>query len=160
RVTRAAAKETLRVVVDQSDRNGDPQLVGYGVSGFAHLPFRKMTEGDVRAIKDKDVFVLTTLATEESHSWLRLADLSFLNEPLIADTAAPWFIHELKAEAARTPTEKEKKEREVARLRLAESKVNLKKLHDAGVLVAAGTDAPYPGCFHGEGIHRELELWV
>jgi imidazolonepropionase-like amidohydrolase len=30
----------------------------------------------------------------------------------------------------------------------------------AGVLVAAGTDAPYPGVFQGEGLHRELELLV
>src|SRR4030095_10660462 len=118
-----------------------------------------MSEGDVRVIMDKSVFVLTTLATEESHAWARVANLSFLKEPLIADTAAPWFIDELKAEVARTPTEKDKKDREAARLRLAESKVNLKKLHDAGVLVAAGTDAPYPGVFQGEGIPRELGVW-
>jgi imidazolonepropionase-like amidohydrolase len=28
------------------------------------------------------------------------------------------------------------------------------------VLIAAGTNAPYPGVFHGDGIHRELELLV
>ncbi|MBV8051893.1 MAG: amidohydrolase family protein, partial [Acidobacteriaceae bacterium] len=28
------------------------------------------------------------------------------------------------------------------------------------VLMAAGTDAPYPGDFQGEGIHHELELLV
>jgi len=27
-------------------------------------------------------------------------------------------------------------------------------------LLAAGTDAPYPGVFQGEGLHRELELLV
>ena len=37
---------------------------------------------------------------------------------------------------------------------------NAKKLHDRGVLLVAGTDAPYPGVFQGEGIHRELELLV
>jgi imidazolonepropionase-like amidohydrolase len=31
---------------------------------------------------------------------------------------------------------------------------------DAGVLITAGTDAPYPGVFLGEGLHRELELLV
>lgn len=36
----------------------------------------------------------------------------------------------------------------------------MKALFDAGVLLAAGTDAPYPGVFQGEGIHRELELLV
>ncbi len=37
---------------------------------------------------------------------------------------------------------------------------NVKRLSDAGVPVVAGTDAPYPGVFQGEGIHRELELLV
>jgi imidazolonepropionase-like amidohydrolase len=37
---------------------------------------------------------------------------------------------------------------------------NVKKLFDAGVLLVAGTDAPYPGDYYGEGLHRELELLV
>lgn len=44
--------------------------------------------------------------------------------------------------------------------RLREAKQNAKRLLDSGVLLAAGTDAPYPGVFQGEGIHRELELLV
>jgi imidazolonepropionase-like amidohydrolase len=160
RLAQGATKENLRVVVDQWDRNGDPQLVGYGIAGFAHLPFRDMPASDIRILKDKGTFVLTTLATEESHAAIRLKDLSFLEEPLIADTAAPWFLEELRSEVAKTPSEKEAKEREKAGRRLAQSKINAKKLFDAGVLIAAGTDAPYPGVFYGEGIHRELELLV
>jgi imidazolonepropionase-like amidohydrolase len=37
---------------------------------------------------------------------------------------------------------------------------NAKRLSDAGVLLAAGTDSPYPGDYYGEGLHRELELLV
>ena len=33
-------------------------------------------------------------------------------------------------------------------------------MYDAGLLLIAGTDAPYPGVFQGESIHRELELIV
>ena len=40
------------------------------------------------------------------------------------------------------------------------SKKNTKRLFEAGILLSAGTDAPYPGVFMGEGIHRELELLV
>ena len=78
----------------------------------------------------------------------------------LIDTAAPWFLDELRAQVAKSPTEKESKSRTAAALRLAHAKTNLKKLRDAGVLIAAGTDAPYPGLFQGEGIHRELELLV
>lgn len=160
RLAEEAAKVNLRVVVDQWDRNGAPELAAYGIAGFAHLPFRPMPEADIRVLKDKGVFVLTTLATQESHARTRLADLAFLKEPLIADTAAPWFLAELRAEAARTLSEKDAKEMEEERVRFADSKTNLKKLFDAGVLIAAGTDAPYPGVFQGDGIHRELELLV
>jgi hypothetical protein len=35
---------------------------------------------------------------------------------------------------------------------------NLRKIWDAGVLVAAGTDAGNPGVVHGPGIYREVQL--
>src|SRR5256885_10361110 len=37
---------------------------------------------------------------------------------------------------------------------------NAQALFRAGVLLAAGTDAPYPGDMQGEGLHHELELLV
>lgn len=38
---------------------------------------------------------------------------------------------------------------------------NIKNAHDAGVLIAGGTDAPaYPTLWSGETMHRELELFV
>ena len=38
---------------------------------------------------------------------------------------------------------------------------NIKHAHDAGVLVACGTDAPaYPSLWSGETMHREMELMV
>jgi imidazolonepropionase-like amidohydrolase len=160
RLVREAAREDLRVVVDEWDRNGSPELVAYGIAGFAHLPFRPMPADDLQALKDKGVFVLTTLVGEESHARTRLADLAFLREPLIADTAASWFLEEITAEATKTLTEEQTKAMEEWRLRIGTEKTNAKKLLDAGVLIAAGTDAPFPGVFYGEGIHRELELLV
>lgn len=43
---------------------------------------------------------------------------------------------------------------------MKEEQKNAKRMAEAGILLAAGTDAPYPGVFQGEGIHRELELLV
>jgi imidazolonepropionase-like amidohydrolase len=37
---------------------------------------------------------------------------------------------------------------------------NAHALVKAGVLLTAGTDAPYPGDMQGEGLHHELELLV
>jgi imidazolonepropionase-like amidohydrolase len=160
RLVEEARREGLRVVVDQWERNGSPDLVATGVAGFAHMPTRPMSDGDVQAMKDGGVFAVTTLTVRESFARTRLADPALHGEPLVADTTPPWFLDELKAEAARALTAEETAARDRAAAALAEAGRNLVKLVAAGVLVAAGTDAPYPGVFQGEGLHRELELLV
>jgi imidazolonepropionase-like amidohydrolase len=155
-----AHKEKIRIVIDQWERNGSPDLVRTGIDGFAHAPTRKMPADDIQLIHDRGMFVITTLVVEEYSGRRRLADLRFLDEPLIAETTPPWFLTELRAEATRTLSETEKKDAEKSATGFDEMKRNVKKLMDAGVLVAAGTDAPYPGVFQGESIHHELELLV
>jgi imidazolonepropionase-like amidohydrolase len=160
RLNEEARKAGLRVIIDQWERNGSPDLVRTGISGWAHAPTRKMSADDIQLIKDRGVFVITTLVVEEFSGHRRLNDLRFLDEPLIADTTPPWFLTELRAEATKTMSDDEKQQVEKAAKGFDEMKINVKKLKDAGVLLAAGTDAPYPGVFQGEGIHHELELLV
>ena len=155
-----AHKEKIRVVIDQWERNGSPDLVRTGIDGFAHAPTRKMPADDIDLIRERGLFVITTLVVEEYSARRRLADPRFLEEPLIAETTPPWFLTELRAEATRTLKEGEIKDAERSAAGLDEMKRNVKKLLDAGVLLAAGTDAPYPGVFQGEAIHHELELLV
>ncbi len=155
-----AHKEKIRVVIDQWERNGSPDLVRTGIDGFAHAPTRKMPGDDIQLIHERGMFVITTLVVEEYSGRRRMADLRFLEEPLIAETTPPWFLTELRAEAAWTLSEAEKKDAEKSAVGFEEMKRNVKKLLDAGVLLAAGTDAPYPGVFQGEAIHHELELLV
>jgi imidazolonepropionase-like amidohydrolase len=160
RLTAEAKKANLRVIIDQWERNGSPDLVRTGISGFAHAPTRQMPDSDIQLIKDRGLFVITTLVVEEYSGRRRLADVGFLNQPLIADVTPPWFLTELRAEAARPLKDDEKREVERSASGFEEMKRNVKKLRDAGVLLAAGTDAPYPGVFQGEGSHHELELLV
>lgn len=160
RLVEEAHKEKIRVVIDQWERNGSPDLVQTGIDGFAHAPTRRMAADDIQLIQERGLFVITTLTVEEYSARRRLAELKFLDEPLIADTTPPWFLTELRAEAARNLSEAEKSEVQKSSAGFEEMKRNVKKLLDAGVLLAAGTDAPYPGVFQGEAIHHELELLV
>jgi imidazolonepropionase-like amidohydrolase len=160
RLVDEARRENLRVVVDQWDRNGSPDLVATGVAGFAHMPTRRMSDDDVRAMKQANVFAVTTLTVRESFARTRLADPALHAEPLVTDTTPPWFLAELRTEAARPLASTEAAARDAAAGALEEAGRNAVKLLAAGVLVAAGTDAPYPGVFQGEGLHRELELLV
>lgn len=65
RLVEQAHKEGLRVVIDQWERNGSPDLVQTGIDGFAHAPTRKMTAEDIQLIRERGVFVITTLTVEE-----------------------------------------------------------------------------------------------
>jgi hypothetical protein len=159
-LTREAGKAGLRVIVDQWERNGSPDLVRTGIAGFAHAPTRKMSADDLQLIRDRKVFVITTLVVEEYSAHRRLADLRFLNDPLIQETTPPWFISELRTQATRALSDTEKRDIEHSATGFDEMKSNVKKLHDLGALLAAGTDAPYPGLFQGESLHHELELLV
>src|ERR1700758_4674320 len=66
-----AGKEGIRVVIDQWERNGSPDLVATGISGFAHLPTRKMSTDDIQFAKDHNIFFITTLAVTESFARTR-----------------------------------------------------------------------------------------
>src|ERR1700730_3218596 len=155
-----AAKQGIRVVIDQWERNGSPDLVATGISGFAHLPTRKMSDADIQFAKEHNIFFITTLVVTESFARTRLNAIGFLKEPYIADTTPPWFLTELAEFAHKPQTDAEKKETEQNFMAHQEAMRNVKKLHDAGVLIVTGTDAPYPGVFQGEGLHHELELMV
>ena len=155
-----AAKQGIRVVIDQWERNGSPDLVATGISGFAHLPTRKMSDADIQFAKEHNIFFITTLVVTESFARTRLNATGFLKEPYIADTTPPWFLTELAEFAHKPQTDAEKKETEQNFMAHQEAMRNVKKLHDAGVLIVTGTDAPYPGVFQGEGLHHELELMV
>ncbi|HEY8715526.1 MAG TPA: amidohydrolase family protein, partial [Candidatus Acidoferrum sp.] len=155
-----AGKAGIRVVIDQWERNGSPDLVATGISGFAHLPTRKMSEDDIQFAKEHNIFFITTLVVTESFARTRLDAIGFLKEPYIADTTPPWFLSELTGFARKPQSDAEKKETEQSVAAHQEALRNVKKLHDAGFLIATGTDAPYPGVFQGEGLHHELELLV
>jgi imidazolonepropionase-like amidohydrolase len=160
RLVQEANKAGLRVVVDQWDRNGSPDLVATGIAGFAHAPTRKMSADDIALYRDKGLFDISTIVVHESFARTRFADTRFLHESLLLDTLPPWFLSETEEYAKKAQTDEEKKETEAAVQEFEESGRNVKKLWDAGVLLAAGTDAPYPGVFQGESLHHELELMV
>jgi amidohydrolase family protein len=160
RLVEEAGKAGLRVVVDQWDRNGSPDLVATGIAGFAHAPTRKMSAEDITFFRDKGLFDISTLVVHESFARTRFADTSFLRGPLLAGTMPPWFLSETEEFAKKKQTDEEKKATDEALREFEESSRNVKKLWDRGVLLAAGTDAPYPGVFQGESLHHELELMV
>jgi hypothetical protein len=122
---------------------------------------RSRSPNEVIALaKEKQITFMTTLAVYESFSRRRLENLDFLNLPLLKNTMPPWFAEELRT-MVKQPLKEDQEQGKVMMtkaLRIAQD--NVRKLWEAGILIAAGTDAPYPGVWQGEGLHRELELLV
>ena len=156
----AGKAEGLRVFVDAGARNGTTVVAETGIAAFAHLGTRPLTDEALTLIKDKSIANITTLAVEESFSRRRFADLSFMTAPLVADVMPPNFRSQASAFMKHSPTEDEARRAATSTQRLAISMGNAKRLSDAGALLVAGTDSPYPGVYYGEGLHRELELLV
>jgi imidazolonepropionase-like amidohydrolase len=159
-LVRAAAAESLRVFVDAGGRNGTATTARSGIAAFAHLGTTPVTDETVAIMRERHVASITTLAVYESFARRRFADLTFLQQPLLKNTMPPRFVADLTAFGTRAQTGRDSADTRNADERLHVAMANAKRLWDAGVLLAAGTDSPYPGDYYGEGLHRELELLV
>ena len=134
-------------------------LVEAGVDGLAHnVRDQEIDDELIRMLLTNDVFVAATLTREESTS-MYASPPEFLDDPFFSDLADPAVIEAIKdpsygADVAANPDyQRHQDQFEMA-------KVNIKKLFDAGVRVAFGTDSGPPGRFQGYFEHRELELMV
>jgi len=152
-------KDSLRVFVDQGQRNGSADLLRVGIAAWAHTP-RFLSEEALALMVERRVHTITTLVVSETGTTRRFAQPAFMDDPLFKDTQPPWFIEDLKRHAAAILAPEAKARTDAALSRLQSAFRIVKRLHDAGLLLAAGTDAPYPGDIQGEGLHRELELLV
>ncbi|MEO8448975.1 MAG: amidohydrolase family protein [Gemmatimonadota bacterium] len=156
----AGARESLRVFVDAWGKNGSREIAGTGIAAFAHAGTTPMTEETLEYMRSHEVASITTLVVYETFARRRFADLGFLDRGLLAETMPPWYRDALRAHATARQTSTDSARTRSALGRLAGAMQNVKRMFDAGVLLAAGTDAPYPGDYYGEGLHRELELLV
>ena len=161
-IVSAGEKRGLKVILDAGGRlNGSRALMAAtGIKAWAHLcTSGVMPSDDIEYMAKQGISQLTTLSVFEAKSGRRLTDLSFLEEAIIADTAPSYVIDELSQYASEFLNRPLDSRRE--RLSMLETALkNAKALYDGGVMLVAGTDAPYPGDFQGEGVHRELELLV
>jgi imidazolonepropionase-like amidohydrolase len=159
-LVKAAAAESLRVFVDMWEDNGTAVMARTGIAAFAHLGTISVSDETIGLMRSRHIASITTLVGAESHSRRRLADLTFLQDPLLQAIMPPRFAAELAAYAGRPLSREDSSQATQALTRLHVEMGNAKRLSDAGVLLVAGTDAPYPGAYYGEGLHRELELLV
>ncbi len=160
-ISAEAKKHGVRTIIDQWRRNGSADIAQEGIAGFAHFPGHRISDETIATIKAHNVFMISTLAVQESSLGRRFADLTFLDNPLIADTTPKRALDALRKQYGGLSAEQlAAKSDYTMHVDLKGAESNVPRLRDAGILFAAGTDAVYPGDFQGEGLHRELELLV
>ncbi|HRQ63666.1 MAG TPA: amidohydrolase family protein [Xanthomonadaceae bacterium] len=120
-----------------------------GGDGLAHLFADTLADADLLALaREREVFVIPTLAVLESVAG-RAHGLD--DDPRILSHLSPVQRESLARQFPGNGVRAKLIERALG---------NARALHEAGVTLLAGSDAPNPGTAHGASLHRELELLV
>lgn len=169
-----AHKRGMRVVADVGAWIGTTAHMRAGIDGFAHVAFtHKLTPTEIAEAKRRDVWSIGTASIvhqlQERTNRILSEGAGVLGDPLVApfysaDEIArmrdPAFTREIIA-AFMTSAQTGYGEAFFDKFESWPDYVldNIKALIKAGVLVGLGTDPLFPGMFHGEAMHYEMELW-
>ncbi|NWG70465.1 MAG: CIA30 family protein [Parvularculaceae bacterium] len=154
-VIAAAHEQGALAVVHASSLEATRDAVAAGADGLVHafgdLPIDDALVADMAA---RGVFVVSTLSVIAS------AGDRGEGPALAADPdLAPYLSDAQKGQLAQNfgmPADNPYR----TRFNLDQAKANIRKLHDAGVAILAGTDAPNPGTAYGVSLHGELSMLV
>jgi len=146
----AHARDRLAVVhISTGDAARD--VINAGADGLVHIFPDRAPRDDLGSLAaSRGVFVVPTLAVMDG-IYSRRGGRAVLDDPdlsrrLFPDDRENLDISDLTMGAM--PGD------------IAHALAAVRLLHDAGVPILAGTDAPNPGTAHGASLHRELELLV
>lgn len=165
--------ELLMAAADEARRLGLPVAVHTGRAadvadalrvGATSIEHGSMSEAlpdeVLKALAAKGVYYDPTLSVVEGVETNREGKLTLLELPLVQQVAPPALLKQTKAAWASPEMEKMRAGLRFSQVSLAVAKENLRRAHEAGVPLVAGTDAGNMPLIHGPSVHRELQLWV
>jgi len=163
------APEIYRAVIDQAHKKGlrvavhlfyladAKSVLDAGADFIAHSIRDADVDAEViAALKARDVCVCPTLMREVS-TFVYESTPAFFSDPFFQKHADTQTVAALK-DPARQETMRESTAAQRYKTALEVASRNLKKLSDAGVTIAMGTDTGPPARFQGYFEHMELEL--
>ena len=161
--------EVYQAVIDQAHTKGrrveahlyyleDAKgLLNAGVDLIAHSVRDKEVDDElIGLLKERDVCLCPTLAREVS-TFVYEDVPEFFSDPFFAKEADPAVLEQLK-DPDRQAGVKASKSAQQYKKALEMASANLKKLADAGVTIASGTDTGPAGRFQGYFEHMEFDL--
>ncbi|GAA0622457.1 amidohydrolase family protein [Kribbella sandramycini] len=146
-LTNAAHAQGLKVVAHISTASAAVAVAACGVDVLAHAPNDELSAEQVQALADAGIAVIATLDVIDGFGVLPLRE----EAELIARMPARWRrLLDSQARRWMPPQAPDG----------AAALANVLALHQAGVTILAGTDAPNPGLVFGASLHRELQHLV
>ncbi|MEO0425578.1 MAG: CIA30 family protein, partial [Pseudomonadota bacterium] len=147
----AAHTAGLQAVAHIATQQGARQMLEAGIDGFVHIFADSIVEEEFLAeARERGVFVVPTLAVIAS------AGGESLGPALLEHAGLGERVNDL----ARTNLRQTFGSFRSPIFDLEKALTNVRRFHEAGVPVLAGSDAPNPGTAHGISLHGELRLLV
>jgi len=148
-IIQAAHKNGVLAVAHVSSQQAAKELLEDGIDGLVHIfADQEISQEVLDLAKSNDVFVIPTLSVIASADQSRLAD-ELSKDLSISDYLQPEQNQQLASSYG---------EHKIPGFELSTALYNTKLLHQAGITILAGSDAPNPGTTYGASIHQELEL--
>lgn len=174
-LTAEAHKRNMRVVVDSSAWMGSTAYMRAGVDGFAHVSYiHLLSPEEINESAKQNIWAIGTVAITQQFNATQNRMLkegnAVLNDPLVAnfytsdelkqmrsEDYIKNMLHEFMEHAGDAYGDDLFKNME----HYSENAIqNILALKKAGVLVGLGTDPLFPGMFHGDALHYEMEVWA
>ncbi|PYU22430.1 MAG: amidohydrolase [Acidobacteria bacterium] len=154
-----AHKQHIRVFAHEYYLADAKSLLAAGLDGFAHSIRDQAVDSElIMAMKARGVFLIPTLVRDET-LFAYADNVKWIDDPFFQSGLEPGALTMIRSPQT---VEKFRQDPDIAKYRagLEMAKKNLKRLSDAGVKIAFGTDSGIPGRFPGYLEHRELQLMV
>lgn len=147
-----AAHERGLIAVAHTDTLDDAQaMIEVGINGLVHIfSDQPVTQAFIELAQHHSIFIVPTLSVIAS------ADQQDLATELGSDPAIKAYLSETQRQQLRASYGQHKIDGFYFDLALQ----NIERLHESGIPILAGSDAPNPGTTHGASLHQELALLV
>ncbi|MFT3705476.1 MAG: amidohydrolase family protein [Agriterribacter sp.] len=159
-IIRAAHKHGIRVAAHLYYLEDAHKLIDAGIDIIAHsIRDKEVDESLLKKMKDKHIVYIPTLARDE-FEWVYADEPGWLKDDFFKNSLEPG-VYEMITSKEYKDKMKNAPAYERARQGLKIAFINLKKIHDAGIIVAMGTDSgATPARAEGFAEHLEMELMV
>ncbi|MEM9384290.1 MAG: CIA30 family protein [Pseudomonadota bacterium] len=147
----AAHAAGLKAVAHIATQKDARALLGAGIDGFVHIFADSIVDDEfLREARERGVFIVPTLAIIATASGQSTGP-GLLEHPELGERVDALARVNLRQTFGnvRSPI-----------FDLDKALTNVRRLHEAGVPILAGSDAPNPGTAHGISVHGELRLLV